>query len=222
VVELAIAANATGLVPDVEELHGPILRTVETPKALCPAADGGILQHRGVIDAVMCLQPPHAPGMGGGVFVVVSCENDYSRSTLTGKGLIPNSAGTAALIYRPHHLCGVETPISLLCAGLLGVATGASEYRPSFDVIARAAEDLKAGERVGHDHDPKLKALMHPARPVTDRVPVPLHMANGNPLRVDVPAGTILTAGMVQPPADSALWALRAEQDRQFLVERSR
>jgi predicted homoserine dehydrogenase-like protein len=222
VVEMAIAANATGLVPDVEELHGPVVRIPEIPEALCPAADGGILQHRGVIDAVSCLQQPDAPGMGGGVFVVVSCENDYSRSILTTKGLIPNSRGTAALIYRPYHLCGVETPISLLCAGLLGVATGASEYRPSFDVVARAAEDLKAGERIGSDHSPKLKALMRPARPVTEGAPLPLHMANGNPLRVDVPAGTILTPEMVQPPADSSLWALRAEQDRHFLTESSR
>jgi predicted homoserine dehydrogenase-like protein len=222
VVESAIAANGTGLVPDVEELHGPLLRTVEIPEALCPAADGGILQRRGVIDAVVCLQQPHSPGMGGGVFVVVSCENDYSRAMATNKGLIANSRGTGALIYRPYHLCGVETPISLLCAGLLGVATGASEYRPSFDVVARAAEDLKAGEPVGNDHNPKLKALMRPAQPVTVGAPLPLHMANGNPLRADVPAGTILTAEMVQPPADSALWALRAEQDRHFLGETSR
>jgi predicted homoserine dehydrogenase-like protein len=221
VVESAIAANATGLVPDVEELHGPLLRTVEIPEALCPAADGGILQRRGVIDAVACIRPPHSPGMGGGVFVVVSCENDYSRSIITAKGLNPNSRGTAALIYRPYHLCGVETPISLLCAGLLGVATGASDYRPSFDVIARTTEDLPAGERVGNDHSPKLKALMRPAQPVTAGAPLPLHMANGNPLRVAVPAGTILTAEMVQPPADSALWALRAEQDRHFLGESS-
>lgn len=222
VVESAIAANGTGLVPDVEELHGPLLRTVEIPEALCPVTDGGILQRRGVIDAVACILPPHAPGMGGGVFVVVSCENEYSRAMATNKGLIANSRGTAALIYRPYHLCGVETPISLLCAGLLGVATGASDYRPSFDVIARTTQDLPAGERIGNDHDPKLTALMRPAQPVTAGAPLPLHMANGNPLRVAIPAGTILTAEMVEPPAASALWALRAEQDRHFLAAGSR
>ena len=106
----------------------------------------------------------------------------------------------------------------LLCAGLLGVATGASDYRPSFDTVARVTEDLQAGEPVGNDHHPKLKALMRPAVPVTPGAPLPLHMANGNPVRVAVPAGTILTAEMVEPPADSALWALRAEQDRTFLA----
>jgi predicted homoserine dehydrogenase-like protein len=57
---------------------------------------------------------------------------------------------------------------------------------------------------------------MRPAQPVTTGAPLPLHMANGNPLRVDVPAGTLLTTELVEPPADSALWALRAEQDRHF------
>jgi predicted homoserine dehydrogenase-like protein len=56
-------------------------------------------------------------------------------------------------------------------------------------------------------------------RPATtaDR-PIPLHLANGNRLKVDVPAGTVLTVEMVEPPVDSALWALRVEQGCHFLL----
>lgn len=216
-VELAIAANATGLRPDVEELHSPALRALEIPEALCPLEEGGILRHRGAIDGVTCLRGRYEIGMGGGVFVVVACENDYSRHILATKGLVANSQGSALLIYRPHHLCGVETAISILSAVLLGVPTGATHYSPRVDVVARATRDLKAGEVVGDDHSPDWQVLMRSAQPVGDGVPIPLHMANGNALAVDVPRGTLLSAEMVVRPPNSALWWLRDEQDQRFL-----
>jgi predicted homoserine dehydrogenase-like protein len=226
--EMAIVANATSLVPDVEGLHCPPLRTTEIAEVLCPIEEGGILQHRGVVDAVTILRGPHEAGMGGGVFIVVACENDYSRRTLTHKGLIPNSRGTTMLIYRPHHLCGVETPMSALCAGLLKVPTGATELKPRFDVIARTTRDLKAGEPAGYELDfsdlprlwaylGRLKASMCPAQPVGPGQPLPLFMAHEARLTVDAPAGTTITADMVTRPADSRLWALREEQDKLFL-----
>jgi predicted homoserine dehydrogenase-like protein len=217
VTEMTIAANATGLMPDVESLHCPIVRISEIPEVLCPADEGGILERRGVIEAMTCLRHPYEAGMGGGEFIVVSCANDYSRYILTSKGLIPNSRDSAALIYRPHHLCGVETGITVLCAGLLGVPTGAIEYRPCVDVVARAVRDLKAGERVGNDHSPDLHAVMRPAQPLGAGHAVPLHLATGHRLKVDVPAGALLALEMIEEPEDSALWELRREQDRRFL-----
>jgi len=214
--ELAIAANATGLVPDVDELHCPALRTVEIPEVFSPTAAAGILSQRGVIDCVTCLRQEGEAGLGGGVWVVVACENDYSRMILTTKGLIPNASDTTALIYRPYHLCGVETPISLLVAGLLGLPTGASEYTPRVDLVARALIDLRAGDVLTGDHDPRLEYLLLPARAVTQGSPLPLHMASRRPLVRDVAAGTIIRTEMVAAPEDSILWALRAEQDRAF------
>jgi predicted homoserine dehydrogenase-like protein len=172
-----------------------------------------------VIETVTCLRDPYEAGLGGGVFIVVGCENDYSRHILITKGLIPNSKGTTAVIYRPYHLCGVETPLSILVAGLLQLPTGATEYRPAFDVIVQTTKNLSAGEPIGSDHSPSLQALVRPAQPITADTPVPLHMANSNRLKVDVPRGTVLTVEMIEPPADSVLWSLRAEQDRHFLTD---
>ena len=252
-VEMAIAANATGLQPDrllgdsgalrssrrlasdarlanrgtasenvrrassesgAGLLYCPPLYTREIAEVLCPLEDGGILQGRGIIDSVTCLRYPHEAGLCGGVYIVVACDNEYSRHILTTKGAAPNSRMTTALIQRPHHLCGVETPMTILCAGLLGVSTGATDYHQHFDVIARATRDLKAGETLGNDHWPDWQALIAYAQPVENGALLPLHMGNGNRLRVDVPAETVITADMVEPPPDSVLWALRAEQDR--------
>lgn len=211
------ARLTSSLAPEAGRLHCPPLHIAEIPHALCPVAEGGILHQRGVIEAVTCLRQPHEAGLGGGVFIVVACENDYSRHILTTKGLIANPSGTTALIYRPYHLCGVETPISILNAGLLGAGTGDQPPQPRVDVIMRTTQPLNAGETLGNDHSPQLEALMATAAPVADGNPLPLHMGNGNRLRVDLPAGTIITAEMVEPPPSSALWALRRQQDHHFL-----
>jgi predicted homoserine dehydrogenase-like protein len=201
IVEMVIAMNATGLPPDI---RGAVLRIPEIPAVVTQG-----------MDAVACLRGPYEAGLGGGVFVVVLADTDYSRHILATKGCI--TAGDAALVYRPYHLCGVETPMSLLVAGLLNQPTGATEYLPRYDVLVQAAAGLKAGDTVGDDHDPALAALVRPAVAVGGSAPVPFHMANGNRLAVDVPAGTVLTADMIEVPAESALWALRREQDRAML-----
>jgi len=217
VTEMTISANATGLVPDIDTLHAPIIRISEIPEILAPKKEGGILSHRGVIDCVSCLREAHEPGLGGGVFIVVSCENDYSRNILTSKGLIPNRKETTALIYRPYHLCGVETPITTLVAGLLNMSTGATNYHPSFDVIARAKEDLKAGDQIGTDHMKTVEYLMRPAQPIAPSNPLPFHMASGNILNSDVPKGQLITAGVIQADETEPLWTLRKQQDTHFL-----
>jgi predicted homoserine dehydrogenase-like protein len=217
ITEMTIVANATGLAPDTDELRCPVLRIPEIPQVLCPQEMGGILTRRGVADCVTCLRGPYEAGLGGGVFVVVSCENDYSRHILTSKGLISNSSDTAALVYRAYHLCGVETPMTLLTIGLLGAATGAVEYMPRYDIVARAREDMRAGEVVGSDHSPRLRAMMRPALPAMSGNPIPLHMASGHRLACDVPAGALLLMEMVEAPVASTLWNLRREQDTRLL-----
>lgn len=213
--ELLIAANATGLAPDVDTLHGPLLRIPEIPQVLAPQDEGGILTRRGVIDGVTVLRGPYEAGMGGGVFIVVSCANDYSRYILTTKGLIPNQQDTTALIFRPHHLCGVETPLTILLAGLLQLPTGALEFEQRYDVQAETTVALARGEVVGDDHSPTLGARMRPAVALGPQSPLPLHMATGKALLRDVPAGTLLTTDLVAEPPDAPLWALRREQDAQ-------
>jgi predicted homoserine dehydrogenase-like protein len=169
-----------------------------------------------VVDAITVLRGPHEAGLGGGVFIVVACKNDYSRRVLTHKGLIPNSRGSAMLIYRPYHLCGVETPMSALCAGLLRVPTGATELVPRFDVVARATRDLTAGQPIAYDVVQDLVPYLRTAEPVAAGRPLPILMAYRAPLTVDVRAGSTITADAVKQPADSRLWALRAEQDQLF------
>jgi predicted homoserine dehydrogenase-like protein len=217
--ESVIAANATGLMPDTPAMHAPVARTTEIPEVLCLKHEGGILSKPGAIDVVTCLRRPDEAGLAGGVFIVFSCHNPQAWDFLRAKGIHSNHRGTCGLLTRPYHLLGVETPISILCAGLLNLSTGGVVFEPHVDLVARTAQDLKAGDVIPHGPQPAdllLEPLILPATRVAEDNPLPYHMAVGNRVRVDVPAGTVLAGGMIEPPASSRLWELRREQDRTF------
>ena len=216
--EMTIAANYTGLEPAVDTLvHAP-LRVTEIPVAYCEQAHGGVFDRAGKIDLATCLRAPAESGLGGGVFLVVRCDNAYSNHVLTTKGQIANYDDTAAVIYRPYHLCGVETSSSILMAGLLGIDTGSDDYLPRYDLVKVAARDIKAGEIFGNDHSPQLTARIVPAIPVAMGNAACAHLLVGNRAIRDIPAGTLITYEMVEEPEGSPLWALRRQQDRTFLT----
>jgi len=224
VCHMAVSANGTGLMPDMPAVHWPVVRFVELPEVLCPMEDGGILETRGAIDIPTILMTADQPHGGGGVFIVVANDDAISRRTMIGKGLFANSRGSAMLIYRPYHLCGAETAMSILCAGLLGVPTGSSTILPRVDIAATAARDFKAGDALGKPGNlgmyRALRASLIPAAPVADENPLPFFMLEGKRLTRDVPAGTIITRDMVVSPQDSRLWSLRKQQDEHFqLIE---
>jgi predicted homoserine dehydrogenase-like protein len=218
---MAVAANGTGLLPDAPAGHRPVVRLIELPEVLCPVEEGGILEARGAIDVPVVMHSPDEPSVDGGVYVVVANDDACSRAVMIQKGLVANSRKTAMLVYRPHHLCGAETAMSILCAGLLGVPTGSACVLPRVDMIGTADRDLGAGEVLGVDgglgYSPDLRASMVTAFPLAAGAPVPYFMLEGNRLAMDVPRGAAITLDMIERPADSALWALRAQQDAQFL-----
>ena len=219
--EMAVAANGAGLMPDIPELHRAVVRISEIPEVLCPVEEGGILETKGAIEIVTCLRQTDAAGLGGGVFIVVSCENDYSRMILTTKGLIPNSRGSAAVIYHPYHLCGVETPISILSAALLNAPTGAATVQPHVDLVAKSNCELKAGTILGGGHSNDIDAAILPASSIAKGNPLPLYLLTGNRLSRDVAAETLITEEMVDQPADSLLWSLRRQQDAHFGLKKT-
>ncbi len=218
---MAVTANGTGLVPDTPGPHFPLARLEELPEILCTTEDGGVLHTRGAVELVTVLRTEGVPTVEGGIFVIVSNADRRSREIMIAKGLMANRRGSAMLIYRAHHLCGAETAVSILCAGLLRVPTGASTLRPVADITVTANRDFGAGEVVSgpgkSSADPDLRPTLVPATPMADDNPLPFFMLEGNTLATDWPKGTVLTRRMVVPPADSTLWSLRQQQDGLFL-----
>jgi predicted homoserine dehydrogenase-like protein len=214
--EMTVAANYTGLAPAIDTLWHAPLRITEIPVAYCTRDGGGIFEKAGVIDLATCLRAPIESGLGGGVYLVVRCDNAYSHHVLSTKGQIANYDGSACVIYRPYHLCGVETSISLLTAGLLGFDTGSDNYLPRWDLMKVAAQDIAAGDIFGNDHSPQTRARIMPATPVASGNPACAHLLTGNRAKVDIPRGTLITYDMVEEPVGSTLWHLRRLQDATF------
>ncbi|MDF1512868.1 MAG: hypothetical protein P1S60_03555, partial [Anaerolineae bacterium] len=219
---MAVLANGTGLLPDVPAGHRSIVRYTELPEVFCPVEDGGILQTRGAVDIPTIFYSADDPNPGGGVFIVVANDDAVSRETMIKKGAIANYNRTAMMLFRPYHLCGAETAMSILCAGLLRVPTGSSEVLPHVDIVATTSSDFKAGEILGSSGslgwNRDLRASLVPAFPMLGESPVPFFMLEGNQLIKDVPAGTVITQDMISAPIDSTLWTLRRQQDAIFFT----
>lgn len=211
--ELTMMANALGLKPAIPPTRKATLRITELPIAYCAKKNGGVYDDEGIIDVHTNLRRKDEGGMGGGVFMVVRCDNAYANYILTTKGQIPNHDLSTAVIYRPYHLCGVETSTTLLCAGLLGIDTGSKEYKPVWDLVRVAARDIKKGELLGGDHDAKLIAHIIPATKRAPESPAPAHLLDGRTVREDIKAGQVITYSMVDAPAGSVLWDLRLRQE---------
>jgi predicted homoserine dehydrogenase-like protein len=217
---LAVMANGTGLLPDTPVGRRPVVRWRELPEVLAPQEAGGILTRRGVIDTPAVLTTGEEARASGSIFIVVGPGNRHAFETMMQKGLMANRRGTAALAYRPYHLCGAETPTTILAAGLLGLPTGAREIRPHVDMICRAVRDFGAGEMIGPalnsgwNYD--LRASLVPGFRAGPGRPLPFFMLEGNRLAQDVPAGSMFTWEMLERPQGSALWSLRRLQDETF------
>ncbi len=214
--ELTMIANATGLRPAVADLTQSTLRITELPIAYCAKENGGIYEGEGIIDVHTNLRRSDESGMGGGVYMVVRCDNAYSNYILTTKGQIPNYDNSTAVIYRPYHLCGVETSTTILSAGLLGMNTGALDYVPRLDLVKRACRDIKAGETLGGDHDLRLIASIVPATVRGAKNAVPGHMITGNVAVQDIKAGETITYDKIEDRSSTVLWQLRARQEAEF------
>ena len=124
------------------------------------------------------------------------------------------------MVYHPAHLLGVEAPISVLAAALLGHATGGETLKPICDLAGRTKKDLKAGTTLkseGHHHViDGVEGILLDAFKAEGDNPVPFYLMDNAVLKQDVTAGTTITCNMVRISTDSVLWRLRAEQDRYF------
>ena len=214
--ELGIVANATGLTIERDRLRHPVLWPSEMAATLCPKTYGGILEGRGIIEQTTYLRAANDVSMGGGVYVTVHTSNDYSRGILSGKGHMSNADGTSVMLFRPYHLCGVETPYSLLSAALKNTPSSGWNMEQRYDSYGRAKADLPAGTELHGAHDDKWETFLAPAVLLSSEAtsdPIPYHIATGHKLTDDVSAGTVMTQDIVGGITDSPLWQMRAEQD---------
>jgi predicted homoserine dehydrogenase-like protein len=217
--ELGVVANATGLMPDSPALHAPLLRPVELADAFQTRADGGLLSKTKIIDVFNCLRRHDEMSFAGGVFIIVRCDNPKTWDLLRGKGHVVAMNTKTAMLFIGQHTLGVEAPMSILSAALLGLPTGAINPRPIVDLVARTTRPFSKGDRLTitdpHHHAVAgLSPELVTSRPEADAAPIPYYLATGRVLLQDVPAGAMITWGMIDLEPTSTLYRLRQAQDK--------
>lgn len=213
--EMASAANALGWGVDVRGLHHPSARLEQVATLFGPRERGGIFSHLPVIDFVNCLTPDGNTAipnpLAHGVFVVATSENAATLNALKSKGVDMSEDGTRALLWRPFHLVGVETPYSVAQAVLFKTGTASPLPDSTVEVVAAAKRDLPAGTVLNGMGGNMVLGLAENAGAATRQHLLPLGLANQVRLRRPVSADTVLTFDDLEAPGDTPCWRLRRE-----------
>ena len=135
-IEMAILANAYGLVTPIVGMTGP--RATNISEVFEKFNFEFLWRERqSFVDYVLGAEP------GGGVFVIGYCDNPYQREMMT---YYKMGDGPYYLFYRPYHLCHIEAVSSMKKAVKEGKALLKPDFGFQTNVFAYAKRDLKKGE----------------------------------------------------------------------------
>jgi len=153
-----------------------------------------------------------------GVFVVVTSESSYVRNILRTYGCYMGGKGKNALIYRPNHLPGLETPISLIRAALYREPTGAPlPSAPSAEVITAAKKDLKPGDILDGGGGYMVYGLAEKEEIAREENLLPFELADKIRILERIPKDGIIRYDDVELNESSFLLKLRRMQDRIYI-----
>ena len=200
-IEMCAVSNMTGLPPDVRGMHQPSASLNEIPVLFAPKAKGGLLQNEGVVDLA------NAVGLDGetlvpnhieiGVWLVVTSEHGLVRDDLSFYGLPTDPSGERALLYRPFHLCGVETPVTIAQAALLNTPTGTPQSLPTSEVVAIAKRSLSPGDVLDGSGGRNVGGIIERRSIVAREELLPLGFAYGSVVNQQVSAGEVIPAAAI-------------------------
>jgi len=205
-VELTMMSNATGYVADCRGGHGPESDVKGLPALLSLKSEGGILDSYHTVEWVNGIAP--------GVFVVFSSDQPYVNHELQYLSMGP---GPNYVLYRPYHLCSLETPLSAVKAVLENKSTIVPMGGPVSETITVAKTDLKAGQLLDGIGGFTVYGTIekHAVAKELNCVPIGLITKNTKLLK-DVKCGELITYDMVQLEDDLLMNKLRKQQDAMF------
>ena len=147
-IEMAAVANGTGLDCPENGLAFPPSGLHDLARVFRPVCDGGRMERSGLVDIAASQEPDGREVFNNiryGVFVTIKAHNEYSKACFKQYGLLTDPSGWYGSMWRPFHIIGLETSISVLSAVLRGEATGSSkEFRG--DAVATAKKAMQPGE----------------------------------------------------------------------------
>ncbi|MDK3074450.1 SAF domain-containing protein [Sedimentitalea sp. JM2-8] len=216
--EMAAIANATGLAPPVDGLLFPPAGMDDLAHVLRPAADGGQLAGKGMVEVVSSLERDGRPvfrDLRWGVYVVIEAPNDYAAACFKQYGMNTDATGRYSAMYKPFHLIGLELNVSILSAALLGKPTG-STLSFAGDVVATAKRNLAAGETLDGEGGFTVWGKLLPARSSLRLGGLPIGLAHGVKLKNGIAEGQPITWSDVGIDETADAVKIRREMEHRF------
>ncbi len=217
-IEMAAVANATGLLPAGDGLAFPACGVDDLPRLLKPRSEGGVLAHKGQVEVISSLERDGRAvfrDLRWGVYVTFEAPSDYVRRCFAEYGLVTDSSGRYAAMYKPYHLIGLELGISVASAALRGEATGAATgFRG--DAVAIAKRDLHAGEVLDGEGGFTVYGRLMPAAQSLSLGALPIGLAHGVGLRRGVAAGEVVRWQDVAVNEDEEAVRVRREMEATY------
>jgi predicted homoserine dehydrogenase-like protein len=213
-IEMAAVANGTGLDCPDDGLAFYPSGLQDLAQVFKPASEGGRMPRAGLVEIAASQEPDGrevANNIRYGMFVTFKAHDEYTRGCFEQYGLLTDKSGWYGSMWRPFHLIGLETSVSVLSAVLRGEATGtAKEFRG--DAVATAKKDLKSGEWLDGEGGYASWAKAIPATISTRIGALPMGLAHKVKLKRDVPRDQIITLDDVDLVDDLDVVAVRQEQ----------
>lgn len=201
-VELAAIANATGLTPDVPGAHGAKVDVPDLHKVLVPQEDGGILSRRGCVEYSVGKVAP-------GVFAIISTPDAHIRADLKFYAM---GDGPYYTLYRPFHLCSIETPQAIAEAVIYGEAV-LKPQRMVAELVSVAKRDLKAGQKVDGIGGYDFFSRIYSAEDARALHGMPMGLTPGGRVLKDIARGELLTTDNFAPDTTQLVYKLRQLQE---------
>ncbi|ODN69537.1 NAD(P)H-dependent oxidoreductase [Methylobrevis pamukkalensis] len=217
-IEMAAVANGTGLDCPDNGLAFPPAGLHDLAKVFRPASDGGRMDRSGLVDIAASQEPDGREVINNiryGVFVTFKAHNEYTRACFKQYGLLTDPSGWYASMWRPFHIIGLETSVSVLSAVLRGEATGSSkEFRG--DAVATAKKDMQPGEMLDGEGGYAVWANAIPAARSLELRALPIGLAHNVRLKRPIRKDQIVSFDDVELVNDLDVVAVRQEMEDRF------
>ena len=207
-VEMTAMANATGFLPDIPGGHGApcCVENLADLLSLKSEGRGGILNSYRVIEYI--------DGLAPGVFIIISTNQPEAIAQLEYLkiGTAPNF-----VLYRPYHICSLETPVSIARACIdkePTIVPGAGKIAETCTV---AKIDLKKGSFLDGIGGYTIRGLFMSAADACGINALPIGLVSEKTIMLrDVKKGEILTYNDVKLDENALIFKLRRLQDEMF------
>lgn len=203
-VEMTAMANAMGFIPDVRGGHAPSASVNELPQIFQLKENGGILNKYGIVDYVN--------GVAPGVFIIVTTKLPQIHHEMK---YLSMGSGPNYVLYRPYHLCSLETPLTAARAYIYNEPTIVPMGgKPVAETITIAKKDMKVGEKLDGIGGFTVYGSIDTYEKAKEENAVPLGLINKNTvLTKDVKKGQLITYDMVEIDKSTLIYKLRSLQE---------